>query len=661
MANKKITELDSAGALDGTEAFALVKGGATKRSVISAIATWLRPIFVPILALLFGWVSVKDYGATGDGTTDDYAAIAAAYAAAGANGVVYLPPGTYRLSAAVTPLAGQTIRGAGMRATTLQFPTATTINGLNLSAANVTIMDLGIDGNRAAQTVDLGQTTNAGAYVTAANATFRRVWIRGTRGMGISATNAATGLTVEDSYLDGGHTDPTVRGTVALSGTANQGVSKGIYCSGTDNVKIRRNTITGWSQGVGLWFGNSDCFVTDNDIINNYGFEDAGHTVFRSACEDYGAGTGANLRNTWARNLIDGSTSRCLEIAQGVTGSRYLDNILKNPGLISGNGSCWEITGQTGQLTTDILIRGNWCQGGTDHSDANTINGLASRITIEGNTFADYTHASVTGAIFVGGLTGGTDIVIAKNTFVNCRGAVRLNATNDGHEIVNNIMSAMISAGFGAIGLLSGSGHLVSGNKIAVLGGYAIQATAGARHIITGNLASSANSSAINTTTNDCTITDNDLVGADAGSAGVLGIAGSRNLVYRNRINSTTTRRGIAVTGSADYNIVQDNIAASGFLSGSDVVYTTTSGTHNTLEPNHTATVTKALTLKALGAQTVGTSEQAVAHGLGYAPTVVEITPTSDGRIWKGPTAITSTNIYLQADAAARTAEIFVR
>ncbi|MEF3305271.1 glycosyl hydrolase family 28-related protein [Paenibacillus sp. GYB003] len=48
------------------------------------------------------WVSVKDFGAKGDGVTNDTAAIQQAFAATGANGAVFFPAGTY----IVSPAAG---------------------------------------------------------------------------------------------------------------------------------------------------------------------------------------------------------------------------------------------------------------------------------------------------------------------------------------------------------------------------------------------------------------------------------------------------------------------------------------------------------------------------------------------------------------------------
>jgi len=45
------------------------------------------------------WVDVKAYGAKGDETTDDTAAIQAAMNAVISGGTVFLPPGNYKVTA----------------------------------------------------------------------------------------------------------------------------------------------------------------------------------------------------------------------------------------------------------------------------------------------------------------------------------------------------------------------------------------------------------------------------------------------------------------------------------------------------------------------------------------------------------------------------------
>lgn len=127
-------------------------------------------------------VNVKDFGARGDGVTDDTAAINAAISAAGAagGGLVFIPPGVYALSNS-NPLAASWdnyraiyvgandvhLLGAGIGATVLRL-----LNGANCHAikfgqrvdgavtvSNCSVRNVEIDGNRSNQTTP-GETDN---------------------------------------------------------------------------------------------------------------------------------------------------------------------------------------------------------------------------------------------------------------------------------------------------------------------------------------------------------------------------------------------------------------------------------------------------------------------------------------------------------------------
>lgn len=66
-------------------------------------------------------VSVRDYGAVGDGQHDDSAAFDSAMAAVAKPGVVAIPAGTYRLARTLTPASGVVLRGEGAKASFLVF------------------------------------------------------------------------------------------------------------------------------------------------------------------------------------------------------------------------------------------------------------------------------------------------------------------------------------------------------------------------------------------------------------------------------------------------------------------------------------------------------------------------------------------------------------
>lgn len=117
-----------------------------------------------------GVYNVRDYGATGDGTTDDAAAINAAITAAHAGGgYVYLPAGTYSVGSTLNLIDSTTddsgrnvLQGAGLGKTILKLAAsadcdvisstnfATLTGGTNAYGVFATIIrDLDIDGNKA--------------------------------------------------------------------------------------------------------------------------------------------------------------------------------------------------------------------------------------------------------------------------------------------------------------------------------------------------------------------------------------------------------------------------------------------------------------------------------------------------------------------------------
>lgn len=79
-------------------------------------------------------VSVKDFGAVGDNTADDTAAIQAAVTAviAAGGGEVFFPKGTYKISAEISITSPVTLRGRSQRATVIRQTNATA-NGFNFN------------------------------------------------------------------------------------------------------------------------------------------------------------------------------------------------------------------------------------------------------------------------------------------------------------------------------------------------------------------------------------------------------------------------------------------------------------------------------------------------------------------------------------------------
>ena len=115
-------------------------------------------------------ISVKDFGAKGDGSTDDTAAITAAFASGYTK--IYIPAGTYIVTESLVVPTGVSIKGDGEYVSVISlkqqdYTTPNALYGLTSSGSleDVTISDIGLRGNVGSQTtVDSGTQGLWGIY-----------------------------------------------------------------------------------------------------------------------------------------------------------------------------------------------------------------------------------------------------------------------------------------------------------------------------------------------------------------------------------------------------------------------------------------------------------------------------------------------------------------
>jgi hypothetical protein len=142
------------------------------------------------------YVSVKDFGAVGDGVTDDTLAIQAAldYADTGSNQssvvTVFIPAGTY-IHTGITIAGGVNVMGDGRTSTTLFLKNSTNpVQSVKLESSRASISKVTIDGNRSNNSSGIG--LNADNSVAAGNSAFCYIEdldIQNTAGTGCVLTN----------------------------------------------------------------------------------------------------------------------------------------------------------------------------------------------------------------------------------------------------------------------------------------------------------------------------------------------------------------------------------------------------------------------------------------------------------------------------------------
>lgn len=329
-------------------------------SIVGFIPGWAGSVTTAVENRLKETISVKDFGATGDGVTDDTAEIlaAVAYANSVGNVTITFPIGTYLVSAPIRVFAdGVNLVGAGPQATIIK---RTTNYG---------------------DTFQFFKDAAIGAYIIGCGISDMSIY---------STIMPSSGAHILARYTDNFYVD-----NVILSEGFN-----GIQLSGCHKVKVSRVTAR-WSTGnptgrrfirvistqdtytgVGQALNGSNVFINNCDLASLYtpGGGNAGSDFgIEVTCID-----GLTISNTY----VGGCATATMLMNNSVASPTVINGIkISNSFLDAGQGADISMQGSTSANFGNVQIIGNSFAGGTDDTTGVVVGGNPSNVQIISNTF----------------------------------------------------------------------------------------------------------------------------------------------------------------------------------------------------------------------------------------------------------------------------------
>lgn len=300
--------------------------------------------------------NVKDFGATGDGTTDDSSFIQKAIdqAQVDSNGILYFPPGVYIIGITPNVTNSLSIIGSGS-SSVLKAKASTNVNCLRITqASHVTIRDLEIDGQRDTQSGEISYIVRIGIYV-----------------------NNCDDVRIENCYIH-----DTFGSGILVDDSTNTIINANRLHNASDNLIFLRP----WSAGT-----NKGCVratISNNIVDNSYHYGISvlhsdyvtivGNIAFENGQFDQSQGTGIDLESCRYSTI---------------TGNVTHDN---HGGILCR----YEDEGDPSQRNLDITIAGNTCFNDTmsgTHGEGGIVVQDSDYVVVSGNNVSNQTIGIVSG------------------------------------------------------------------------------------------------------------------------------------------------------------------------------------------------------------------------------------------------------------------------
>jgi hypothetical protein len=347
----------------GRYGFWIAPGSYTEQVSGFGIATFTRPF--SSLSSAKQVYNVKDYGAAGDGSTSDTAAVQAAITAAN-GGIVYFPSGTYLVGSLSLP-SGTTLQGEGSQVAELKWTGTTgTLLSNGGSANNITVTGLTLDGNNTAAT---GIGFSGGT-------TFHKIRMNVIQNFSGSGGTCLKWDFVLDSAIDNNQFQGCYNALVFSNSSNNDSVKENWIYAGNVNpisvsdsgqVVLARNLIQSNTGPIASYVKNGQDVVFDADWVENNGDGTANSRafVFQTDSGSY------SLENSIKHCYISGGTNGANGTALGFTGSGgHLFPTLENNYWIGYSGF------QTGASASMSMVCVN---------DNNTLGGSVCNVALGGS------------------------------------------------------------------------------------------------------------------------------------------------------------------------------------------------------------------------------------------------------------------------------------